>query len=98
VRIRFTVPATLKADVPLVLDLGTVHDFDETWLNGVRLGGVTPETCPAEDAWRTPRRYALPAGLVAAGTECVVAIRAWNRRTDPAARTLLAGPFRLRPA
>ena len=49
-----------------VLELGTVDDCDETYVNGKRVG----DTCQ----WDAPRRYAVPAGLLHPGRN-VIAVR-----------------------
>ncbi len=98
VRIRFVPPADLPPERDMLLDLGPIHDFDETWLNGVKLGSVNPDSTPVEKAWLTPRRYAIPRGLLKPGAPNVIAIRAWNSRTTPDAQTQLPGPMTLRPA
>jgi sialate O-acetylesterase len=41
------------------LQLGMIDDCDETYVNGQRVGGLC--------GWDTPRRYAVPAGLLKAG-------------------------------
>jgi sialate O-acetylesterase len=45
------------------LHLAMVDDCDETWVNGQRVGG--------QCGWDRPRRYALPAGLLRAGTNWI---------------------------
>ncbi|HEY1392578.1 MAG TPA: sialate O-acetylesterase [Methylibium sp.] len=45
------------------LYLVKVDDCDETWVNGQRVGG--------QCGWEQPRRYALPAGLLRAGTNWI---------------------------
>ena len=45
------------------LHLAKVDDCDETWVNGQRVGG--------QCGWEQPRRYALPAGLLRAGTNWI---------------------------
>ncbi len=48
------------------LDLGTIDDCDETWVNGRPIGKVC--------AWDQPRHYAVPAGTLAEGRN-VIAVR-----------------------
>ena len=45
------------------LHLAQVDDCDEVWVNGQRVGG--------QCGWEQPRRYALPAGLLRAGTNWI---------------------------
>ncbi len=59
------VPAD-KAGQAATLRLGPIDDQDTTWLNGTQVG--------ATSAWNQPRVYAIPAGLLKAGTN-VLAIR-----------------------
>lgn len=44
---------------PATLHLGQIDDCDESWLNGVKVGGIC--------GWDTRRRYVLPAGLLRVG-------------------------------
>ena len=55
-----------QAASPSTLHLGMIDDCDETTINGQRVG----ESC----GWDTPRRYAIPAGLLKAGKN-VIAVR-----------------------
>ncbi len=48
-----------QAESDASLQLGMIDDCDETYVNGQRVGGLC--------GWDTPRRYALPAGLLKAG-------------------------------
>ena len=49
-----------------VLELGTVDDCDDSYVNGKRVGSICQ--------WDAPRRYALPAGLLHPGRN-VIAVR-----------------------
>ena len=49
------------------IGLGQIDDSDESWVNGVRVGGMT-------NAWSAPREYAVPAAALRAGRN-VVAVR-----------------------
>jgi hypothetical protein len=68
------VPAEL-AGQDLKLSLGTLDDFDETYFNGVRVGGYGKET---SKTWDLAREYTVPAALVKAGKN-VIAVRIWDR-------------------
>lgn len=57
---------TVQAAQNASLHLGAIDDCDETWVNGHRLGGLC--------AWDQPRSYALPPGLLRAGSN-VIAVR-----------------------
>lgn len=58
---RRTVELTAEqaATPQATLHLGQIDDCDETWLNGVRVGGLC--------GWDLRRRYTLPVGLLRAG-------------------------------
>jgi sialate O-acetylesterase len=58
----------------LSLSLGPVDDFDITYVNGERVGGIGPET---PRYWETPRVYRVPARLVRAGSN-VIAVRVFD--------------------
>ncbi|HAT73190.1 MAG TPA: hypothetical protein DCS63_10280 [Elusimicrobia bacterium] len=60
-----------QAGSEAVLELGTIDDYDETYLNG-RLIGETR-------AWDTPRSYGVPKGLLKPGKN-VVAVRVTDTR------------------
>ena len=56
----------------VVLELGTIDDFDVTFVNGVQVGGLSDP-----DAYKTKRVYSLPAGLLKPGRN-VIAVRVWH--------------------
>jgi len=56
----------------LTLSLGSLHDFDTTYFNGEKVGGLGKET---PGAWMTPRYYTIPAALVRAGERNTIATR-----------------------
>lgn len=69
-------------DVPLSwashrlrLELGVVDDHDRTYFNGAAIGGIGAEN---GEAWRTPRRYAVPDRLVRPGRN-LIAVRVFDR-------------------
>ncbi len=68
------VPAALVGQ-DLKLSLGSVDDFDDTYFNGVRVGGIGKEN---NAAWGVKREYTIPANLVKAGKN-VIAVRVWDR-------------------
>jgi sialate O-acetylesterase len=72
-RKRVDLPADW-AGRPLQLQLGPVDDFDTTYVNGVRVGGLGLETA---DAYQLPRSYSVPAELTARGN-LVLAIRVFD--------------------
>jgi hypothetical protein len=76
-RVRFAAPVTAPSG-PLWLELGRVDDVDETFLNGVRLGGSGDLPPAYRPEWQTYRRYAVPSELVRWGAENVVAVRVYD--------------------
>lgn len=56
------------------LSLGAIDDFDETYFNGEKIGGIGKET---GNAWVTPREYKIPGKLVKSGKNCL-AIRVFD--------------------
>lgn len=69
-----TVPPSLSGR-DLILSLGTVDDTDDTFVNGIRVGGLGDKD-PA--SWSVPRRYTLPASLLKPGKN-VIAVRIWDK-------------------
>jgi len=64
-----------EAGKDLLLALGTLNDFDNTYFNGVEVGRTDIKT----DVWRlAPRNYVVPGKLVKAGRN-VIAVRLFNR-------------------
>jgi hypothetical protein len=83
----------------LVLDAGTMDDFDRCWLNGVLIGSVNPANHDPETAWSQRRLYPIPDGLVKPGAHNVLAIEAWNRNADTKGwKAQIRGPLELRTA
>ena len=58
-----------------LLSLGTLDDNDDTFVNGVHVGGLGDKDTAA---WSVPRRYTLKAGLLKPGKN-VIAVRIWDR-------------------
>jgi hypothetical protein len=73
VRREIDVPAGW-AGRDLNLQLGAVDDFDVTFWNGERVGGIGSENSAA---WNAVRKYVIPGRLVKAGRN-VIAVRIWD--------------------
>jgi len=58
----------------LVLNLTPIDDYDTTYFNGTRVGGIGRET---PDSYSKPRRYRVPGRLVHAGRN-VIAVRVFD--------------------
>lgn len=67
------IPASL-AGQELVLSLGAIDDFDDTYFEGEAVGKTPPGT---QGAHQLRRRYALPAGTVRQG-RCTIAVRVFD--------------------
>jgi len=107
VRRRIRLPETF-AGKPLVLELGSIDDYDVTYFNGFEIGSTGPEV---QNAWRQPRTYTAPADIVSSGPN-VIAIRVWDHfglggfnpgnsmraypEDEPAAAVELSGTWRVK--
>jgi sialate O-acetylesterase len=60
---------------PLLLNLGTIDDNDETYVNGVRVGGRGDGD---EANWSAARSYPIPENLLR-GKGNVISVRVWDR-------------------
>jgi hypothetical protein len=58
----------------LKLSLGAIDDYDETYFNGVRVGGYGRET---PQSYAVQREYTIPANLIKPGKN-VIAVRVWD--------------------
>lgn len=75
----------------MLLTLGAVDDYDETFFNGVKVGATGADV---KNHWEAPRAYVMPGSLVKAGKN-VIAVRAIDTRgggglTGPAENMALA--------
>ncbi|HEX8832803.1 MAG TPA: glycoside hydrolase family 2 TIM barrel-domain containing protein [Abditibacteriaceae bacterium] len=68
------VPKALQGQ-DLKISLGSVDDYDETYFNGVRVGGIGKEH---PTPWSAQRDYVIPANLIKPGKN-VIAVRVWDR-------------------
>ena len=62
----------------LIVSLGPIDDFDDTFWNGIAVGR-TDKTTPS--FWSVPRNYRVPGRLVKAGPS-VVAVRVFDHGRD----------------
>ncbi len=91
-RKAFDVPAAW-AGKDLALSLGPIDDFDTTYVNGTKVGGIGEET---PNFWMVPRKYTVPGSLVRAGRN-VIAVRVFDH-TGNGGFGGSAGDLWLRPA
>jgi beta-galactosidase len=73
-RKEFVVPES-AAGKDLILALGVLDDFDNTFVNGVEVGHTDTKTA---SWWLAQRNYVVPGGLVKAGRN-VLAVRLFDR-------------------
>jgi beta-galactosidase len=64
-----------EAGKDMILSLGVLDDFDNTYFNGVEVGRTDIKTATW---WLTPRNYVVPGKLVRAGRN-VIAVRLFDR-------------------
>jgi len=76
-RRRIEMPAELRGR-DLVLLVGKVDDVDETFVNGVKVGGLGQFPPNYQTAWDQPRRYVVPAGLLRGDGTDLVAVRVFD--------------------
>ncbi len=81
-RVRFTFPSDAP-DHNLILLVGKVDDYDETYLNGELIGRMGPMPLQGEKARLTDdysriRAYTVPPGVLRPGQENVLAVRVYD--------------------
>lgn len=81
-RLHFEIPEDL-AGKTLILVLGKIDDFDETYVNGEEVGHTgrirsNTRRIQTGSEYRELRVYTLPAGLVKAGKDNVIAVRVYD--------------------
>lgn len=62
------------SDKDLVLNLTTIDDYDTTYFNGMKVGGIGKETA---NSYGTPRHYTVPGALVHTGRN-MIAVRVFD--------------------
>ncbi|GAB4453820.1 MAG: sialate O-acetylesterase [Armatimonadaceae bacterium] len=66
---------SLRSDAGVTLGLGAIDDFDQTFVNGVRVGVTGPET---PNWWQNERVYNLPDNVLKPGKN-LIAVRVWDQ-------------------
>ncbi|HEX9793295.1 MAG TPA: glycoside hydrolase family 95 protein, partial [Planctomycetota bacterium] len=74
------------------LDLGAIDDADETFLDGVKLGGLGGMVSGGATAWNRARSYPVPARSLEPGQRHVLAVRVYDSGGNGG---MGAGPLRL---
>ncbi len=84
-RLRFRISSEL-ADKRLILLLGNIDDFDETYLNGKligKTGTMGKEIVPNQSTeYRDMRAYTIPSGQLRVGGDNVIAVRVYDGFKD----------------
>ncbi|OHD65298.1 MAG: hypothetical protein A2176_15290 [Spirochaetes bacterium RBG_13_51_14] len=65
-----------REDIGLML--GRIGNADETYFNGVRIGGMGTFPPDGFSVWNHPRYYVIPKALVRYGGKNVIAVRIWG--------------------
>ena len=74
----YLLPISIPNDWPiedLSLDLGSIDDADEVFIDGERIGATGGMPPTARTAWQARRRYTVPARLVMPGVSRLLAVR-----------------------
>ncbi|HTX19983.1 MAG TPA: glycoside hydrolase family 2 TIM barrel-domain containing protein [Bacteroidota bacterium] len=76
-RRELTIPAELKGE-DVILNAGTIDDADETYFNGVKVGGMGSFPPHYTSAWDIIRRYKVPHEIIHYGAKNSIAVRVFN--------------------
>jgi alpha-L-fucosidase 2 len=91
-RTYVVVPESWAGD-PLTLHLGTIDDADETYINGVKIGGLGGFGDAVGSAYGTPRVYEVPAERILVGRPNLIAVRVRDAGGEGG---ITAGPLALK--
>lgn len=80
-RRRITIPASMRGK-DIVFLIGKVDDVDETFVNGVKVGGMGTFPPAYANAWTATRRYLVPARLLKGDGTDLIAVRDYNGAGD----------------
>lgn len=73
-RLNFNLDPDFLKEKTLYLQIGAVDDFDEVYINGVKIGATGKET---PNWWMAPRLYKIPQGVLKAGRN-LIAVRVFD--------------------
>ena len=76
-RRQLTIPADLQGK-DIFINLGKIDDADETYFNGVKVGGLGQFPPHYVSAWDISRRYKVPHELVHYGAKNSIAVRVFD--------------------
>ncbi len=82
-RKEFALPADLRDEQALMMILGKIDDFDETYLNGVLIGETNDgRMYGVSNSYDENRIYAIPAGVINRNGINVISVRVKDIRSD----------------
>ncbi|MEJ5352497.1 MAG: glycoside hydrolase family 2 TIM barrel-domain containing protein [Melioribacteraceae bacterium] len=76
-RREFVVPADLQGK-DIIINVGKIDDADETYFNGVKVGGMGSFPLHYTTAWDAIRRYIIPHELIRYGEKNIIAVRVFD--------------------
>jgi beta-galactosidase len=76
-RRELTIPIDLKGK-DIIINVGKIDDADETYFNGVKVGGLGHFPPNYTSAWDIIRRYKIPAGIINYGGKNTIAVRVFD--------------------
>ena len=76
-RRELTISADLKGK-DIVINVGKIDDADETYFNGVRVGGLGHFPPNYTTAWDLIRQYKIPANIIHYGGKNIIAVRVFD--------------------
>jgi beta-galactosidase len=95
-RRELTIPAGLKGK-DIIINVGKIDDADETYFNGVKVGGMGSFPPKYTTAWDILRNYKVPHELIHYGGKNIIAVRVFDGIQGggiyDAGETIIEGPF-----
>jgi methyl-accepting chemotaxis protein len=79
-RKEFVLPAGFGGGKDLAFVLGKVWDAEDTWFNGVKIGGMGSSYPEFFSKWNTYRYYRIPENLIVRGGRNAIAIRVFTNQ------------------
>ncbi len=76
-RRELTIPVDLKGK-DIYINVGKIDDADETYFNGIKVGGLGHFPPSYTSAWDIIRRYKIPAGIIHYGGKNTIAVRVFD--------------------
>ncbi len=88
------IPNSLKGK-KIILHLGMIDDVDETYFNGIKIGGLGSFPPNYNPAWNVPRYYEVPDNFIKFGKENILAVRVYDGNGSGGINNvqIIEGPF-----